>query len=96
MSELRAVEIGLVGRVGGEQQVELDGTDTPVRFENVDRVAHVNKAIDDEFNRNLRVNLGVSNLLDKRLDREDSGTAQGAATYNEPGRAFYASVTTSF
>ncbi|MDG9928753.1 MULTISPECIES: FepA family TonB-dependent siderophore receptor [unclassified Pseudomonas] len=51
---------------------------------------------DYEFNRNLRVNLGVSNLLDKRLYREDSGTAQGAATYNEPGRAFYASVTTSF
>lgn len=34
-----------------DQQIELDGTDTQVRFENVDRLAHVNKAIDAEFKR---------------------------------------------
>lgn len=34
-----------------DQQVELDGSDVPVRFENVDRLDHVNKAIDAEFNR---------------------------------------------
>jgi ferric enterobactin receptor len=43
---------------------------------------------------NLRV--GVNNLTDKRLYREDNGTAQGAATYNEPGRAFFMNLTTSF
>ncbi|KAF1019336.1 MAG: Ferric enterobactin receptor [Paracidovorax wautersii] len=56
-----------------------------------------------------RVAGGVSNLLDKRLYRRGnaSGTGDlisntggisgaGAATYNEPGRAFYASATASF
>lgn len=45
-----------------------------------------------QFNKNLRFNAGVSNLLDKRLYREN----EGASTYNEPGRAYYAGVTTSF
>ena len=47
-------------------------------------------------NRHLRVGAGVSNLFDKRLYREGAGSSQGANTYNEPGRAFFASVTTSF
>ena len=45
---------------------------------------------------------GVENLFDKRLYRE--GNAQGvnniegagAATYNEPGRTLYTSLTASF
>ncbi|PWC17612.1 TonB-dependent siderophore receptor [Brenneria roseae subsp. roseae] len=45
-----------------------------------------------DINKNLRVNAGVSNLLDKRLYRENDG----ASTYNEPGRAYYAGITTSF
>ncbi|MFS2222633.1 FepA family TonB-dependent siderophore receptor [Pantoea sp. B65] len=45
-----------------------------------------------QVNKNLRFNLGVSNLLDKRIYRENDG----ASTYNEPGRAYYAGVTTSF
>ncbi|MBS4432418.1 TonB-dependent siderophore receptor [Pectobacterium punjabense] len=45
-----------------------------------------------QFNKNLRVNAGISNLFDKQIYRE----AQGASTYNEPGRAYYAGVTTSF
>ncbi|MFB4394183.1 MULTISPECIES: FepA family TonB-dependent siderophore receptor [unclassified Pseudomonas] len=47
-------------------------------------------------NDNLSFGAGVSNLFDKRVYREGAGTSAGAATYNEPGRAFYASVTTSF
>jgi ferric enterobactin receptor len=45
-----------------------------------------------KINQNLRLNGGVSNLLDKRLYREN----EGASTYNEPGRAYYAGVTMSF
>lgn len=45
-----------------------------------------------QFNKNLRVNAGISNLFDKQIYRE----AKGASTYNEPGRAYYAGVTTSF
>ena len=49
-----------------------------------------------DFDKHLRGRLGVSNLLDKRLYREDNSSGAGAATYNEPGRAFYATVTASF
>ncbi|WP_312239886.1 TonB-dependent siderophore receptor [Pantoea sp.] len=45
-----------------------------------------------DITKNLRANAGVSNLLDKRVYRENSG----ASTYNEPGRAYYAGVTMSF
>lgn len=49
-----------------------------------------------QFDKNLHLRVGVNNLFDKRLYREDSGTAQGAATYNEPGRAFYTTLNASF
>lgn len=45
-----------------------------------------------EITKNLRANAGISNLLDKRVYRENDG----ASTYNEPGRAYYAGVTMSF
>jgi len=40
-----------------------------------------------EVNRNLYFRAGVDNVFDKMLYRLDSGTAKGASTYNEPGRA---------
>jgi ferric enterobactin receptor len=46
--------------------------------------------------KDTHLRLGVNNLLDKTLYREDSGAGQGAATYNEPGRAYYVNLTTSF
>ena len=54
------------------------------------------------FTKNLSLTTGVENLFDKRLFRE--GNAQGvngidgagAATYNEPDRTFYTSLTASF
>lgn len=49
-----------------------------------------------EYNKNLRFRVGVSNLFDKRLYREGNATSAGAATYNEPGRAYYATMTASF
>lgn len=49
-----------------------------------------------EVNKNLRFRVGISNLFDKRLYREGNGSSAGAATYNEPGRAYYATVTASF
>lgn len=48
------------------------------------------------FNANLKARVGVSNLLDKRLYREANSSGAGAATYNEAGRALYATVTASF
>ncbi|MEC5319401.1 TonB-dependent siderophore receptor [Brenneria populi subsp. brevivirga] len=42
--------------------------------------------------KNVRVNAGISNLLDKRIYRENDG----ASTYNEPGRAYHASLNYTF
>lgn len=45
-----------------------------------------------ELMKNLRLNGGISNLFDKQIYRENDG----ASTYNEPGRAYYAGVTIAF
>lgn len=45
-----------------------------------------------QLTKNLRLNAGISNLFDKQIYRENDG----ASTYNEPGRAYYAGVTMSF
>ena len=55
-----------------------------------------------KLSKNLSVTAGVDNIFDKRLYR--AGNAQGvaniagagAATYNEPGRTLYTSLTASF
>lgn len=39
---------------------------------------------------------GVSNIFDERLYREHNSSGAGANTYNEPGRAYYVSLTTTF
>jgi len=49
-----------------------------------------------ELTKNVSFGAGINNLFDKRVYREGAGTSAGASTYNEPGRAFYASVTTTF
>src|SRR5690606_38514799 len=51
-----------------------------------------NYAID----KNWSVGAGISNLFDKRLYREGNAREAGAYTYNEPGRTFYANLTTRF
>lgn len=48
------------------------------------------------FNDHLRGSFGINNLFDKRLYREGNSRDAGAATYNEPGRAIYSSLTASF
>lgn len=44
----------------------------------------------------VKARLGVANIFDKRVYREGNGESAGASTYNEAGRAFYASATVSF
>lgn len=48
------------------------------------------------FSPNLKGRVGVANLFDKRLYRESNSSGAGAATYNEAGRAWYATLTASF
>ncbi|WCD79095.1 TonB-dependent siderophore receptor [Pseudomonas sp. TUM22785] len=49
-----------------------------------------------EFSENYSVRVGINNLFDKRIYREGNAADAGANTYNEPGRAYFASVTASF
>ncbi|MDR0633433.1 MAG: FepA family TonB-dependent siderophore receptor, partial [Azoarcus sp.] len=49
-----------------------------------------------KFTQDLNARIGVSNLFDKQLFREANGSAAGANTYNEPGRAYYLTLTASF
>ncbi|MNS89697.1 Ferric enterobactin receptor precursor [compost metagenome] len=44
----------------------------------------------------VSVGFGVNNLADKRLFREANSSDAGAATYNEPGRAYWASLRFGF
>ena len=49
-----------------------------------------------EFNKNFSVRVGINNLFDKQLYRKGNADEAGAQTYNEAGRAYFASVTSSF
>ena len=44
----------------------------------------------------VSLGLGINNLLDKRLFREANNSGAGAATYNEPGRAYWVSLNFGF
>lgn len=46
-----------------------------------------------KHNDHLKLTIGVSNLFDKQILRDSNSDSQ---TYNEPGRAYYASIKTSF
>lgn len=46
--------------------------------------------------RKISLGAGVNNLFDKRLFREANSNGAGAATYNEPGRAYWASLNIGF
>jgi ferric enterobactin receptor len=49
-----------------------------------------------ELDKTWSFSAGINNLFDKRLYRENNSGGAGANTYNEPGRAYFASVTASF
>lgn len=49
-----------------------------------------------ELSRNLSLSAGIDNLFDKRLYREGNAVVAGAYTYNEPGRTFFTSISTTF
>ncbi|HWX47038.1 MAG TPA: TonB-dependent siderophore receptor [Roseomonas sp.] len=48
------------------------------------------------FTRNTRLTAGISNLFNEQLFRQANSSAAGANTYNEPGRAYFVSLTAFF
>jgi ferric enterobactin receptor len=72
-------------------------TNTPIEGNSLSPYALFGVSGGYQFSEHLSGRLGVSNLFDKRLYREGNAeSGAGAATYNEPGRALYASLTTRF
>ena len=48
------------------------------------------------FNANYDVRVGVNNVFDKQIYRGGNASSSGANTYNQPGRALFASLNISF
>ncbi|WP_027348811.1 FepA family TonB-dependent siderophore receptor [Halotalea alkalilenta] len=49
-----------------------------------------------EVNDNLSLSAGIDNLFDKQIYRQSSQGQTGANSYNEPGRAYWVSMTSRF
>jgi len=82
----------MYGRQKPREYVESRTDVTSMSSKEVGSYSIVGVGANYQLSKNLRLNGGISNLFDKRLYRENDG----ASTYNEPGRAYYAGVTMSF
>ncbi len=82
----------MYGRQKPREYVESRTDVTSMSSKEVGSYSIVGVGANYQLSKNLRFNGGISNLFDKRLYRENDG----ASTYNEPGRAYYAGVTMSF
>jgi ferric enterobactin receptor len=49
-----------------------------------------------KFNANYDVRVGVNNVFDKQILRGGNASSSGANTYNQPGRAVFASLNITF
>ncbi|MNN93601.1 Ferric enterobactin receptor precursor [compost metagenome] len=49
-----------------------------------------------KFNANYDLRVGVNNVFDKQIYRGGNASSSGANTYNQPGRAVFASLNISF
>ncbi len=89
---------------GKQQQASLDrnnepvcGTDGLVACDTLGAYHLWNLSGRYRITRQVSFGAGVNNLADKRIFREGSrASSAGAATYNEPGRAYWASLTFGF
>jgi len=82
----------MYGRQKPREYVESRTDVTSMSSKEVGAYSIVGLGANYQLSKNLLLNGGISNLFDKRLYRENDG----ASTYNEPGRAYYAGVTMSF
>lgn len=82
----------MYGRQKPREYVESRTDVTSLSSKEVGAYSIVGLGANYQLSKNLLLNGGISNLFDKRLYRENDG----ASTYNEPGRAYYAGVTMSF
>lgn len=82
----------MYGRQKPREYAEIRNEVSSLATNEVGAYSIVGAGVNYDVMKNLRVNAGISNLLDKKIYREN----EGASTYNEPGRAYYAGLTMSF
>ena len=82
----------MYGRQKPREYAEIRNEVASLSTKEVGAYSIVGVGVNYQLTKNLRANTGVSNLFDKQIYREN----EGASTYNEPGRAYYAGVTMSF
>lgn len=82
----------MYGRQKPRQYAEIRNETGVMSSKEVGAYSVVGIGVNYQLTKNLRANTGISNLFDKQIYREN----EGASTYNEPGRAYYAGVTMSF
>lgn len=104
-------QLALRGNVtwyGGQKPNKLDYQGLPLTGEETRRLAPyalVGVGGSYQISKDMTLSAGIKNLFDKRLYRMGNAVGvnnprtiygAGAATYNEPGRSFYASLTAKF
>ncbi|MCG8708632.1 TonB-dependent siderophore receptor [Brenneria sp. 4F2] len=82
----------LYGRQKPRQYAETVSDTSGMSTQEIGAYSVAGVGVNYDIVKNLRLNAGISNLFDKRVYREN----EGASTYNEPGRAYYAGVTYNF
>ena len=76
-----------------EAGVGSGGTDDALKPSTVKSYGIAGINMGYKFTGNLSTRVGISNLFDEQKLRDSESTSQ---TYNEPGRAYYASLKYSF
>ncbi|HBC5671865.1 TPA: TonB-dependent siderophore receptor [Citrobacter koseri] len=80
------------GRQKPRQYAEIRNESGSISSKEISPYSIFGLNVNYDITKTLRANAGINNLFDKRVYRENDG----ASTYNEPGRAYYAGLTMSF
>ncbi|MEX2942723.1 TonB-dependent siderophore receptor [Serratia fonticola] len=82
----------MYGRQKPREYAELRNEASTLSTQEVGAYSVVGIGVNYDLMKDLSLKTGVTNLFDKQIYREN----EGASTYNEPGRAYYAGLTLSF
>ncbi|CAI0760940.1 Enterobactin outer-membrane receptor [Serratia fonticola] len=82
----------MYGRQKPREYAEIRNEAGTLSTQEVGAYSVVGIGVNYDLMKDLSLKTGVTNLFDKQIYREN----EGASTYNEPGRAYYAGLTLSF
>ncbi|MBC3377850.1 TonB-dependent receptor [Serratia fonticola] len=82
----------MYGRQKPREYAEIRNVAGTLSTQEVGAYSVVGIGVNYDLMKDLSLKTGVTNLFDKQIYREN----EGASTYNEPGRAYYAGLALSF